>query len=363
MATMNLAAVLVHPLASSNLVEYARIDNVQNPIFQSVYPNPPSGKVKIAENIPAGQYRIRSTPIYPDQRQCPSETRDTAPCANLNSFSARLSGNSIVVSYEAPTGVVKIRITLTYSNGGSLTKNYSNTGNDISIPIPAGMTGTLSIQGQSVCDEDTGWYSNFTQTVSLTIPNVISGQYVYSSQSDLICSQDPLTYYTDGTPQQGSTLYVDSALTTNAVGGKFVLINGTIYNIDPLTGQIGSATNINCNPDAYIDGPKFIEQGTTVAGPGNGYIRGTPGKAFTLRLTASGVVGSTTGGTHEGDFTWVSTGSYQPGDNITHQVTDGQILIPYVMPAWGFMQYVIFYHGLTSGNSNLEQGIMGIAIQ
>jgi len=166
--SINLSIQFNHPAAIANRVQYARIDNTNNPNFITVSPDPVTSPTTIASNIANGQYRIESTPIYADGRSCDPTVVETDPCPGLISITAVIQGSNIVVSYLAPSSVPKVRITVNYPNGGSFVANYVNNGNDIPIPLPDGLDGNFTVLGQSVCDEDSGFYSAFSNQVVVT---------------------------------------------------------------------------------------------------------------------------------------------------------------------------------------------------
>lgn len=66
--------------------------------------------------------------------------------------------------------------------------------------------------------------------------------------SDTICGVPQETLYTNGAFVVGGTLYVDVALTTPKTGQSYVLniSNNTIYNLNSVTGVIGSSTGLGC---------------------------------------------------------------------------------------------------------------------
>lgn len=169
--SINLAITFSHPSAISNQVQYARIDNTLNPTFTTVANVPGSSGigVVIATNLPNGQYQVNITPLYADGRTCNATVVQTSPCSPLLAINATLNGTNIVVSYLAPSDAPKVRITVNYPNGGSSVANYVNDGNNIVVPLPAGVTGTYTVIGQTVCDESSGFFSAFSSQVSVDV--------------------------------------------------------------------------------------------------------------------------------------------------------------------------------------------------
>lgn len=168
MGSINLTLRFSHPSAISNSVRYARIDNIQIPTWVNVSPNPTTSPATIATNIDNAQYLIESTPVYADGRLCLATQVYTAGCEGLVSINAYIQSENLVIQYLAPSSVPKVRITVDYPNGGSYVANYVNSASNIVIALPTGVNGDFFIQGQSVCDEDSQFYSVFSNPVTVT---------------------------------------------------------------------------------------------------------------------------------------------------------------------------------------------------
>lgn len=252
--------IFQHPDAVSHFVQYARVDNVNTPVFTTVVPNPITSPAVIASNVPAGQYQINSTPVYADGRKCDPTIFTTPGCDPLTSISARINSGNIIVSYSAPATAPKVRITVSYPNGGSSVANYVNNGSDIVIPIPAGLIGQFLIQGQSVCDETTGFYSGFSSTASVNIFQPVAGSYLAGASSSNVCNNSPQTFYTNGPFIQGITLFTDINLSNVATGYNFIVFNTVMYAVDPITGIVGAATGISCTGTATLTF-RFVNSG------------------------------------------------------------------------------------------------------
>jgi hypothetical protein len=168
---INLTIKLDQDGAIAHRIRYARIDNTINPIWVTVSPdvvNSPNLTATIATNIPAGQYRIGYYAIYSDLRTCPEQFVDTADCDGLISINAYLDGNNIIAQYFAPSTAPKVKINISYPNGGSYSTLVVNTGNDVPIALPNGVYGDFIVTGQSVCDESSGFYSAPSSQVTVT---------------------------------------------------------------------------------------------------------------------------------------------------------------------------------------------------
>lgn len=78
--------------------------------------------------------------------------------------------------------------------------------------------------------------------------NGTAGVYVLGNDTGTICAGTPETLYTDGAFAVGGILYTDSGLTNPVTGYSYVVnsTNNLIYNLNSVTGQIGSITGLSC---------------------------------------------------------------------------------------------------------------------
>lgn len=164
---INLSLRFDHPDAVSHYVRYRRIDNNPNSPFVSVSPNPVASPARIAENIPNGQYEISSRPVYADGRICSDTLEYTDGCPGLTAINAYIAGANLVVTYTAPLGAPKVRIVVSWPNGGTFSQLYPNNGTPIVVPIPNNAVGNIAVNGQTVCDEDSGFYSSLSGTINV----------------------------------------------------------------------------------------------------------------------------------------------------------------------------------------------------
>ncbi len=336
---INLAVQFSHPSSVSNNTRYARIDNTGNPIWVNG-PNVVSSPAVIANNVPNGQYRIGMIPLYPDGRSlagrsCDETFTDTPPCPPLSSITAYLNSGNLVISYLAPSSVPKVRITVLFPNGGSSVANYVNDGNNVTVPIPASLYGDFSIQGQSVCDEASGFYSAFSSSVTVTKALPVGGTYTIGTSAATVCTGSPQTLYTNGSFAVGSVLYTDSALSIPVTGSNFVVVNNSIYNLDPTTGIIGVATGATCG--ASITG----NTGLSVIMPnGSGNIFAPAGTLVNVSLNSTGP----SGGTYTLQFFIPSMSIAEPATNGTHNFS-------FLMPPAGFVAWNANFSSTNSSGS------------
>jgi hypothetical protein len=251
---INLSIKLNQDGAVAHRIRYARIDNTLNPMWITVSPdvvNSPNLTQTIATNIPNGQYRIGYYALYADLRSCTEQFIDTSPCNSLISINAYIDGTNLIVQYLAPSEAPKVRITVSYPNGGTYTANYVNTGNDIPIALPGGVFGDFIVTGQSVCDEVSGFYSPpssqvtvtrtqtnvivSNQTALLTVTNV-AGVTGFTLPASVPPSGAEAGTHTAFTGQIILTLTSSGAFTGNNVN---LILNGTLIQcIDITSGTV-----------------------------------------------------------------------------------------------------------------------------
>jgi hypothetical protein len=329
--SINLSAIFSHPSAITNAISYARIDNTTTPVFVQAgnFANSPA---VFASNIPAGQYQVNIIPVYADGRICDPTIFQTPACPGLLSITGYIQSGNLVVQYAAPSTVPKVRITVTFPNGGSNVQNYVNTGASIVVPLPAGLFGDYTIQGQSVCDEISAFFSSFSSTVIVSLNQPVAGTFALSIAPSGICGATPGTFYTNGPFAPGVTLYSDSALSSPVTGYNYVVTNNTVYLIDGTTGLIGAATGNTCN--ANISGATGFSVGSPTS---SGLITAPPGTIVHVVLSAGGP----SGGTYTLNFNI-------PSIPVTFNVTNGTNTNTFTMPPSGSVAWNGNY---TSSNS------------
>jgi hypothetical protein len=183
---INLTAIFDHPSAITNKTRYARVDNNSSPVFIPG-PNAISSPTTISPvgGVDNGQYRIGITPVYADQRKCSETFYDTPSCPIITSFNAIIEGSNIIVSYSAAGELPKVRLSINYPNGGSFSGIYTNGANNstITVPLPTGLSGNVSVYLQSVCDEETGFFGPLPQPIVIDYQSSI----VANAILDVLC--------------------------------------------------------------------------------------------------------------------------------------------------------------------------------
>lgn len=158
MGNINLIVTLDHssPDYVDSTVRYGRIDNNPTPAYTTI-----SGVTTsplTVSNLPNGTYRVYAKPNFTDGRNCPEVVMDTPSCTGITSLSAIFSDPNIVVSYSCDPTVPKVRINVSYPNGGFSNTIVTNDGVDVNIVAPAGVYGIFLVTIQPVCDEDSGYF-------------------------------------------------------------------------------------------------------------------------------------------------------------------------------------------------------------
>lgn len=222
-------------VAASYNIRYARIDNTSTPIWISAG-NKTAGQFPVnISDIANGQYTVGITPVYSDLRVC-SETQQTTPaCQPIIALNAVQSGSNIEVTYTAPGDVPQVYLTVNYPNGGSFTGTYTNGANNstILVPIPSGVNGNYNVYMQSVCDPDTGFYSQQSPPVIVVV----------GSDTVLISSDAAGTVITDISGISGYTLSQSLSAGSSDTGthGTFTATIAATFTGTPI---------VNCN--AYL---------------------------------------------------------------------------------------------------------------
>lgn len=171
--TMEILVTFDHPDAISNTIRYARIDNTNTPVYKTISGILPGASPYVIAETPGletGQYRVCIKPVYADGRACEESCYDTAACTGVTAFSAVYNSTTqtIDVTYSVSASAPKVKVNLTFPNGGSATYLYNN-GDTISITPPPGVTGTFFATLQAVCNDNTGFYSAATAQAAFVI--------------------------------------------------------------------------------------------------------------------------------------------------------------------------------------------------
>lgn len=256
--TMNIVVNFAHPAAVSYTIRYARIDNTNSPVYTTITGVTTSPKVI---NVPDGQYNVGITPIYSDGRICSEVMQTTSACTGINSFSAVTGGSptsEFIVSYNAVVTVPKIRVNISYPNGGSWSQIYNNTGTDIHITFPIGVYGDFAITITPVCNSTTGFFGSPTAPVILNVANP---------------SETPATntYSISYTNNSSAANPLILNIGNNNTSPSTSIYNGG-YNSDPVTGTSANLPAVNANVVFVIGGGKhFLSVSCNgIAGPTGG---------------------------------------------------------------------------------------------
>ena len=166
-----------------------------------------------------------------------------------------------------------------------------------------------------------------------------AGSYKLDNSTGTVCSASSVTLYTNGVFAVGSILYTDISLTTPQTGFAYVVYSNVIYNLNSVTGQIGSSTGLSCTPlvtiqNNTVDGGMQTQNGitgfaaqsvtpmTTVTGTHSGFTSAIE-IVFAIPASASTVLRSFKNGTQV-DFISIAggDGTNKTFSSQTYSTTD-----------------------------------------
>lgn len=231
-------------------IEYARIDNTSNPIYNAgAIENPitPGDSPYTISGLPIGQYSVSLQPLFSDGRSCPAVYSQTPACGTISAFGLSISSNNqyLIITYTTSSPLVYLNITA--PNGSSFSGIYGN-GGSVTIlisSISSAQSGTYTAYLRPVCDASTGWMGPATAPAFI---NVQQPQYRISASISNVCTISPVTLYTKTPFAVGVIMYFDSAFTTPVTGYNVLADStGAIYSISSSTGLIQYNTGLNCN--------------------------------------------------------------------------------------------------------------------
>lgn len=217
---MDLVVTFSHPDAVSNTIRYGRIDNTLTPTYTTIPGVLPGDSPYTISGVATGQYRVYIKPIYSDGRTCNEVFFDTDACASPIAFSAEYDGSTINITYTVPGSVPSVKVNLFYPNGGTATYIYAN-GDTIEITPPPNVFGTFFATLQSVCNEDSQFYSPQTAQIAFIINPANN-----SSIQNLTAATN---FNVDILADSNSVLGLSSLSVSNSVA--FFIADGTYGNI------------------------------------------------------------------------------------------------------------------------------------
>ena len=190
---MDITVTFAHPAAISHLLEYARVDNIANPVYTSIPSVLPLASPYKIMNLSDGQYIVRMTPKYADLRTCMPTSRSTDACYLITSFNAVMSADNlnIYVNYTAGSAFVKVHVDL--PSGGIYEIIVANAGTQITIPNPSAGTGIYNVYMIPYCNKTTNWYGVQTAPAILTV----TGSNACAAPTNLVSSSVTPTGFTE----------------------------------------------------------------------------------------------------------------------------------------------------------------------
>lgn len=246
-----------HPTAISNVLRYARIDNVTVPAFQTI-----TGVVSSPysiQNVDNGQYRIGMTPVYADGRSCTETTTETNVCPIILALNAEQVGNNIVVTYTALDSIPSVIVTVNYPNGGSFIQSYTN-GNSITIPLPTGVYGSYTVSMQSVCDEATSFYSSPSAPIEVLVSQPYTVEITSTAPGITIPTISGISGFTNetsvvpGVRLQGTHNAFSGIIYFTVTGTIVISVHATLY----VNGVAADCVNITTTTTYAFDSATYL---------------------------------------------------------------------------------------------------------
>ena len=195
---MDITVTFTHPDAISNTIRYARTDLGGVLDWTTITGVLPGASPYSINDVDEGQYIIGLTPVYADGRKCGEVTKQTSSCPNMNAMTAVFDGSNINITYSAPNTSPKVRVVISYPNGGEFTQIYNN-GASISITPPSGLYGPYYIKMQTVCNENNNWFGQLTAPAVVQVTPAYNSTITNNTSNDL--SNVMVYYVVDGLKQ------------------------------------------------------------------------------------------------------------------------------------------------------------------
>ena len=190
MSNINLIISLPSPQlsgVSSYKVSYQRIDVPNQPVISPSVNIPATSIYFPINNVPNGQYSVSLKPIYTNPNiNCPATTIYTQACTGVISFSTSLSedGSTVNVDYDAVSPYVQLNAS--FDNGGTYQSTVT-TGTSLSIAVPSGYYGNVSITLTPVCDITSPAFAGIASApVVINVPQVLGTVVATNSRSNIV---------------------------------------------------------------------------------------------------------------------------------------------------------------------------------
>jgi hypothetical protein len=176
-------------------------------------------------------------------------------CGSGTPTTVKLGTSSLTVCANSNTTV--------YTSGAFAVGKFLFSDSSLSIPL-TGYTYVVVALYNAIYSVN----SSTGEILALVGYCVQSASVKLGNNATTICDATNSTVYTAGYFEQGKIAYTDALLTTPLTGYAYIVnnLNNNIYNVNSLTGQIGSYTNRRCTVDNLlpaeddfsVDAAKFI---------------------------------------------------------------------------------------------------------
>jgi hypothetical protein len=138
--------------------------------YVAVNARPDSSYSTAVFDVPENDYETSVIAICgPGKESAPAMATATS-CPPPLAFNVVRSGQNFTITYKFPTSVSKFNLQIKYPNNGEYNEVVAVALNGtLSLPIPGGVYGNYVFQIRSVCNEETGWFSSFSNQVVINV--------------------------------------------------------------------------------------------------------------------------------------------------------------------------------------------------
>jgi hypothetical protein len=138
--------------------------------YVSVNARPDSTYSTAVFDVPENDYDTSVIAICGPGKESPAVTALASSCPPALAFNVVRSGQNFTITYKFPASVTKFNLQIKYPNNGEYNDVLAVAVNGtLTLPIPGGVYGNYVFQIRSVCNEETGWFSSFSNQVVINV--------------------------------------------------------------------------------------------------------------------------------------------------------------------------------------------------
>lgn len=216
------------------------------------------GACRQANNKQVALSVIAAINAYADVKTafCAIDCTSPSTCPDVSGISLAMAGDNIGIYglSWASSPIATQTVTVRYKLSSSL--NWTVATNALQILPNGNISGTSPyvILNPVAGETYQVWIANncggvgFINTITVPTGTVYTGQYLLNNVIYDVCGETPITLYSSAPFGTGTIMYTDIGLTTPLTGYFYIADSsvGQIYNIDSVTGEVGSDTGLNC---------------------------------------------------------------------------------------------------------------------